>query len=79
MCEGVDGCGTLRGQQTERKEGEHMFICNGCGTQSKKGEKSTTQVVETREKTYHDKGRVIGHGWEIKKEIKLGSCCKAEK
>jgi len=47
-----------------------MFICDLCGNVSKPGDKPQRQIAAKREKTYFDsRGKELGKGWEIEKEI----------
>jgi hypothetical protein len=47
-----------------------MFICSMTGRLSQPGEKPIRVIVKRREREYlNPDGQVVGHGWEIEKEI----------
>ncbi len=48
-----------------------MFICEQCGKQTGLHEKMLKKITETRKRCY----RNGGVGWEIVKEIAIGTCC----
>lgn len=53
-----------------------MFKCQRCGTQQQAGVKPVVVVAEKRDVEYKTpQGQVIGKGWEIVREARLGPCC----
>lgn len=59
-----------------------MFYCERCNTLSKPGQSSHKLVTQRRDRVYYggkSGQEIVGYGWEIAKEINVGTCCLQER